>query len=332
MKKYVFRRYNPKYKTFFSIEKAILSESLNRKCLIEHIGSTAIPGLGGKGIVDVLLGVSSRNLHQVVKKLETAGYEYREKASTPERLFFRRDYKFGKSVRRVHVHLTQAYGKDWNEMIAFRDYLQKHPDDLKKYIKIKKEGVEKAQGEGDIYRQFKLSFIDNITRKQLAINSLKTKVQEIVKKANALKHKHISDKSAPVNYACIFSHSKEEYDQLIKITKEIGNIVKETPTGLLFRIEPLNTFSGTLQLLKIRIPDQTRPELGDADFTISHFSEFKKKYLSKRGFKLIFRESFEMVELMDPKFDVRAYFSNPPLDKQLGIKPITKKIKDDRTH
>jgi len=149
---------------------------------------------------------------------------------------------------------------------------------------------------------------------------LKTKVKKIVEKATALKNKHIDEKNTPVNYACIFSQSKEEYDKLLEVTRKIGNVIKDTPTGLLFLIEPLQTISGTLRLLKIRVPDSTRPELGDADFTVSNFPEFERKYLFKTGFKSIKKEGFVMIELIDPKFDVRAYFSNPPLDVQLHIK------------
>lgn len=149
---------------------------------------------------------------------------------------------------------------------------------------------------------------------------LKTRVKNIVEKATFLKNKYVDEKNSPVNYACIFSQSKEEYDGLCKVARKIGSVVKETPTGLLFHIEPLETISGALKLLKIRIPDPTRPELGDADFTVSNFSDFKKKYLAKEGFKLIKKENFVMIELMDPEFDVRAYFSNPPLDVQLNIR------------
>jgi len=152
---------------------------------------------------------------------------------------------------------------------------------------------------------------------------LKIKVKKIVEKATALKNKHIDDKNTPVNYACIFSQSKKEYDELLDVTRKIGNVVKETPTGLLFHIEPLQTISGVLKLLKIRIPDPTRQELGDADFTVSNFPEFEKKYLSKSGFKLIKKEDFVMIELMDSDFDVRAYFSNPPLDIQLESTEFT---------
>ncbi len=149
---------------------------------------------------------------------------------------------------------------------------------------------------------------------------LKTIIQEIVKEATSLRNKHIDNRNAPVNYACIFSQSEGEYKELLAVATKIGNVIEEMPTGFLFQIGPVETVSGVLKLLKIRIPDVTRPERGDADFTISNFPSFKKRYLSKKGWKLIKkREDFEMLELMDSEFNVRAYFSNPPLDVQLNI-------------
>lgn len=151
------------------------------------------------------------------------------------------------------------------------------------------------------------------------IDDLKTKVQFIVDRASSLKDEYIGKNDATVNYACIFSQSHEEYNQLTKLVETMGKIAMETPTGLLYQIKPLSTVAGDLQLLKIRLPDTTRPELGDADFTIADFAEFEKKYLLKSQFKRIQKDNFYMIELMDPRHDVRAYFSNPPLDKQLGI-------------
>lgn len=148
---------------------------------------------------------------------------------------------------------------------------------------------------------------------------LKSKVKFIVERASALKDEYLGMDDSRVNYACIFSQNKADYDQLLELTKKLGKIVKETPTGPLYQIEPLSTVAGNLQLLKIRIPDSTRPELGDADFTIMDFPVFEEKYLSTPGFKRIQKDTFYMIELMDSKYDVRAYFSNPPLDKQLGI-------------
>jgi len=151
-------------------------------------------------------------------------------------------------------------------------------------------------------------------------DDLKLKIKNIVKRASKLKNKYINVKNMPVNYACIFSQSEDEYQKLLKVTQKIGKIIKETPTGPLFQIKELETASGVLKLLKIRIFDPTRPELGDADFTVPDFSRFEKKYLSKPNFKIMKKADFYMIELIDDDFDVRAYFSNPPLDKQLNIK------------
>ncbi len=150
-------------------------------------------------------------------------------------------------------------------------------------------------------------------------DNLKKQVQDIVKQSCELKDRHTDEHNAPVNYACIFSQSQEEYELLIKIAHNIGKIIQETPSGPLFNIHPLKTVSGDLRLLKIRNPDKTKPERGDADFTVSDYPNFKDKYLSKKGFKLIDKKQFEMIELMDPDFDVRTYFSYPPLDKQLDV-------------
>ena len=167
MQKYVFRKYNPKYRAFFTSEKKKIVKSLGSTAKIEHVGSTAIPDLGGKGILDIMVGVSKSKFAEAKKKLEEAGYEFREKASYPERLFFRRDYPYKNRKRRIHIHLTKFNGQDWKEIISFRDYLLKHPDAVEQYVKIKKEGVKKALGDGEKYRKHKEKFIENILRKTL---------------------------------------------------------------------------------------------------------------------------------------------------------------------
>ncbi len=144
-------------------------------------------------------------------------------------------------------------------------------------------------------------------------------IQSIVSKAKELKDKHIERDNSIVNYAAIFSQDDNEYEDLIEAVKEIGEVILDTKTGPLFKINSLNTVAGSLRLVKIRKPDKSRPERGDADFTIDDYDKFKKEFLDKEGFKLIKRENFEMIELMDSKFNIRAYFSNPPLDKQLKV-------------
>lgn len=151
------------------------------------------------------------------------------------------------------------------------------------------------------------------------LEELKTLVQNIVSEATKLKNLHTDELQASVNYACIFCHSQKEYDEFLSLVYKIGSVIKETHNGPLFHIEDLETVSGKLKLLKIRMPDSTRSERGDADFTVSDYKVFKEESLVKPGFKLIDRGYMEMIELMDSDFDVRAYFSNPPLDVQLGL-------------
>ena len=145
-------------------------------------------------------------------------------------------------------------------------------------------------------------------------------VTSLVSDACALKDRHTDEKDAAVNYACIFPQSQEEYDEYYAVADVIGKVVKETATGNLFLVDAIPTVSGELRLVKVRKPDPTRTERGDADFTVADYDSFKKDILGKEGTKLIERPEMEMIELMEKEADVRVYFSNPPLDIQLGIK------------
>ncbi len=144
-------------------------------------------------------------------------------------------------------------------------------------------------------------------------------VREIVAQAAKLRDAHTNEREARANYAAVFSQSEDEYESLLAAANQLGRVVEQTPTGPLFHIAPIATAAGVLRLLKIRKPDSTRPERGDADFTVADYARFKSLHLSKPGFRLIKRPRMELIELMDPVFKVRVYFSNPPLDEQLGI-------------
>lgn len=168
MKKYFFRKYQSEYRKFFTMEKNRLRKVLDHSAKIEHIGSTAIAGLGGKGIIDIVIGVSKSKITESKTYLEEAGYEFRKKASYPERLFFRRDYQYKNGKRRIHIHLVKFDGTDWKEMVSFRNYLLKHPKVIDRYVEIKKVAVKKAQGEGEVYRKYKEKFIKSITKKALS--------------------------------------------------------------------------------------------------------------------------------------------------------------------
>ncbi len=166
MEKYVFREASGEYSKYFEAEKLKLLDLFDDSVKIEHVGSTAIPGLGGKGIVDIVVGVES-GFESFKKKLEPIGYLFREHVSSDDRLFFRKEYDEERGVRRVHVHLVTFEGNEWVNLTAFRDYLLKHPETIEAYVALKKKAVKVAQGEGEVYRDFKKEFILEVIEKEL---------------------------------------------------------------------------------------------------------------------------------------------------------------------
>ena len=163
MKKYTFRRYNKKFPELYKREKTKLRGILP-KAKIEHIGSTAVPSLGGKGIIDVMIAVPKKKIRKTKEELQKAGYLFKKKTGQ-DRLFFEKDYEYKGKIRRVHIQLTYKDSYNWKTAIATRDYLRKNKYFLKEYSKIKKEAVKFAKGEGKKYREYKKKFLDKINKK-----------------------------------------------------------------------------------------------------------------------------------------------------------------------
>ena len=166
MDKYVFKKYTTKYKQYFAREKKKLRVNFS-SIYIEHIGSTAVAELGGKGIVDIMIGFLPGTMLRSKLKLEKAGYEFRPVASEPGRYFFRKDYKYRKNIRRIHIHLLKYQGQEWCSLINFRNFLRSNSQAVKEYEDIKKRGVKKAKGEGGVYRKYKQKFIESNSNKKI---------------------------------------------------------------------------------------------------------------------------------------------------------------------
>lgn len=168
MKKYVYKPYDPLFIELFQKEKERISAHVPHILAIEHVGSTAVPGLGGKGIIDIAIGVDKSSVEAVSKELIRLGYEFRANGSTEDRLFFRIDLPDLKEpVRRYHVHLTAHQSSIWKELVGFRDYLIAHSNELQQYAEMKKLAASSANGNGEAYRKLKDPFI------QKALQSVK---------------------------------------------------------------------------------------------------------------------------------------------------------------
>jgi len=153
----------------------------------------------------------------------------------------------------------------------------------------------------------------------MTVTKLKELIRKIVAEARQLNAAHTDERDAPVNYACIFAQSTAEYEELIDAAGQLGSVVEDTAMGPVFHIAPLSTDAGMLPLLKVRRPDPKRTERGDADFTVTDYDTFKKTYLGKPGFNLIRRPKMEMIELIDPSFNILAYYSYPILADVLKL-------------
>ncbi|OHB19829.1 MAG: hypothetical protein A2666_02995 [Parcubacteria group bacterium RIFCSPHIGHO2_01_FULL_47_10b] len=153
----------------------------------------------------------------------------------------------------------------------------------------------------------------------MATTNLTTLIQQIVAEAQRLSIAYTNQQHAPVNYACVFTQSADEYEDMVRIANQLGPVVQETAMGPVFHVVPIVTVAGELRLLKIRRPDPKRPERGYADFTVSDYETFKKTYLGKPGFGIIKRVEMEMIELVDPSYNAVAYYAHPTLATVLGI-------------
>jgi GrpB-like predicted nucleotidyltransferase (UPF0157 family) len=110
---------------------------------IEHVGSTAVPGLAGKPTVDIALGVETFELPpRTVERMGAAGFRYQEDEARPwERRFVKGD----EFPRAVIVHVVEWRGPKWREFIRFRDALRADRSLAAEYEELKRRLLERGQ-------------------------------------------------------------------------------------------------------------------------------------------------------------------------------------------
>jgi GrpB-like predicted nucleotidyltransferase (UPF0157 family) len=146
--------YDPEWPMRFERERARLRSALGASALsIEHIGSTAVPGLAAKPIVDVLVVVRDPEDSALVAPLERADYQLRVRE--PGHRMFRTP------ERDVHVHLWPE-GAEVERLLAFRDRLLESPDDRRAYERLKRELAERDWDDMNHYADAKSELIAEI--------------------------------------------------------------------------------------------------------------------------------------------------------------------------
>lgn len=129
--------YDASWVSAYETEHEIVSAALKGlDPLIEHVGSTSVPGLDAKPIVDVAVGSPAGSEPEFVRRLEAAGYEYRGFNTKGGHVLVRRSVD---GLRTHHLHVVPVDGEQWRLYLIFRELLRRDPVARHEYSSLKKE-------------------------------------------------------------------------------------------------------------------------------------------------------------------------------------------------
>jgi len=151
-----YQPYSKKYKKIYSKLERELKENFGRNFDVHHIGSTAIPGVGGKGVVDILIGIDNwQEAEKLLPFLAELGFPQVEKKKG--RIFVAK--KEESRAGDCHFHIVLKESKEKRDLLKFRDLLRKDKKLRQQYIRIKKERISLEKGEQARYTKIKSDFI-----------------------------------------------------------------------------------------------------------------------------------------------------------------------------
>lgn len=159
--------HNPAWSAMFSAEAARIVAVLGDQVVTTlHIGSTAIPGIKAKPIIDLLVVVKDiERIDDHNAAMEGLGYEPMGEHGIPGRRFYR---KPGKHTRTHHVHVYAPGHPEVKRHLDFRDYLRAHPVDAQAYSRLKEQLALRFPKDADRYVQGKSALIEEIDAKAKA--------------------------------------------------------------------------------------------------------------------------------------------------------------------
>lgn len=130
--------FDRRWRELFEAERAAISRALGTAALgIEHIGSTAVPGLAAKPIVDIMIGLARvPPASETIDRLRQLRYEYLGEAGVPGRHYFRR-----RDAGRFNLAVVEHGGPLWRANLAIRDHLRRHPDAAAEYEEVKRAAL-----------------------------------------------------------------------------------------------------------------------------------------------------------------------------------------------
>ena len=159
--------YNSDWQRLYQSEVDRLRKVLGNELVSTfHIGSTAIPGMSAKPIIDILLEVKSiSKLDDYNEAMKELGYNPRGELGIPGRRYFSKNDSNG--IRTHHVHAFETGNIGLERHIAFRDYMIAHPEDAREYAKLKIRLADEFQWDIDGYCDGKDAFVSDMEKKAL---------------------------------------------------------------------------------------------------------------------------------------------------------------------
>jgi GrpB-like predicted nucleotidyltransferase (UPF0157 family) len=141
--------YDDHWPALFAREAALVRETLGGVAVqIHHIGSTAVPGLAAKPIIDILLEVTDLDaLDAANDRMRAIGYEPRGEFGIPRRRYFPK----GGADRTHQIHAFAVGDEHVVRHLAFRDYLRTHPDTAREYAALKLKLAAECENDLDRY-------------------------------------------------------------------------------------------------------------------------------------------------------------------------------------
>ncbi len=148
--------YDPGWVGEFQAQKAQITQALgDQVVLLEHAGSTSVPGLAAKPVIDMYLALRAPLRPQDLRAMAELGYEYLGEAGLKDRDFFVKE-----SPPACHLHCYPDGHREWNRHLAFRDWLRSHPGGARAYAKLKRELALRFAGDRMAYTEAKSDFIE----------------------------------------------------------------------------------------------------------------------------------------------------------------------------
>ena len=141
----------------FAEERSRIAEALAGSALdIQHIGSTVIPGITAKPVLDIAVAIHDfESGHALVPALVALGYSSRGENGIPQRHYFERGDMY-------HLHVFVQGSLDWQRHLRFRDRLLASPELAARYSQVKLAAARESDGNRGRYQDLKASFIEEV--------------------------------------------------------------------------------------------------------------------------------------------------------------------------